>query len=238
MSGESGGPLLHILRIVNGTSGVLQTWQGLLRSSGPGARIRLTFSGISTLSEFASTVGSLPTSLVEGPDHLDSRTRLDFLLKGIALLRNTGYFGLDLFPGCNQERRNLAWRRSLLKQGLWKRLTATGPHSRSFTFAAAAVALMRGIAYYRNENNRRVSVLLGLVLFLNPDVLGHMFPTLPIVGMARTPRISPRWQSALKVLEVLIAACGAFDSLQSTFVTQEEYEDFRQTWRRRTEGTS
>ncbi|HEX6507106.1 MAG TPA: hypothetical protein VF221_05685 [Chloroflexota bacterium] len=226
------GRLRHTLTIVSGAAAALGTWQRIMRSSGPDAPIRLTFSAISAASQFRRTTRSIPMSLAEGPERLDFRTRLEFFVNATILLGPIGLVWWSLVQR-SQQRRYHNQERALARQELWKRLTAIKPHGKRFTLSATAIGLLNGIGTYRNATTSGISVLVP-----NLYILGQVFPKLPMIGLAGTPHISLRRQFALQLPALVFTTPLGLSFLRAAFMSQCEHDKLRRMWERHLEETT
>jgi hypothetical protein len=220
-------PRLHqVFRILHGLTAAFGTWQGIMRRSGPDASIQLVTSALSSATHLGSTFVPSPMFIGQGPERLDLRTRFGFLLSGVGSLLFAPTTARLPLQRRALERQNRVWGRNLARRPLWTRLTGAEPHGGPFTVTAAMIALVSAIATYR----RRVSDTApppGPFAFLDPWILGEVFPTLPIVGLARQPRTSPRWLPIVAVPAILISVFRAIASLRAAFMSQEAYQKCR-----------
>ena len=220
--------LRQVLRILESMAAALTTWQLLMRSSGPDAPIQLTVSTASTVTHFGSTLVPAPTSRRQWPERLDPRTRLGLLLQGLSPLTFGGLLLHNVLRPQILERRNRR-QRILARQPLWNRLTATERHGKAFAFLSAGVALLSGIAAYRTRLNGGFPSLFPATTL---SLLGQVFPDLPIYGMARVPRTTPRWYLAVSVF-ALLPSLLAFGQLRAAFMSDEKYQERQRAWRER-----
>jgi hypothetical protein len=213
------------LRVLESAATALQTWQWIMRTTGPMSMFRMATHAISVVSGMLWPATGPMMFPGPSPERLDLRTRLGFLLNGLGTLGCLSY-GLPLLvrPGAGYNRR---WRRGLARKGLWTRLTATDRHGRAYTLAAAVLAMLSGIAAYRSHANESGP---GLFPGATLEVLGQVGPHLPFFGISCGSAKAPTWIRLLAVPGAPIAVYFAITSLRTALMPEEDYEEARRRW--------
>lgn len=213
----------QILRAVTGVISTLLTWQRLMRSSGPNAAAEL----IVTTLAVAGTIGGIlrPYSGPHlGPNRLDVRTRVGFFLLGLGMLRVPAYFVQALLLPSRPGDCSSPGELELAKRPLREQLMTMERHGKLFRVLAVLVALLSGVAAYSNKATRRELALFQMMAPF-PALLGQLYPTLPVFGIARTRRSSRPWLITFAILSVPGSVVMAVTPLRTAFMSLEQYDD-------------
>ncbi len=221
----------QIMRAAASAATALETWQRLMRTSGPNAALELTLSALRIAGQTGSILGPFKVPPWRRSGHLDARTRMAFFLLGISMLSTPAYFVRAVLHALDSRRHNDTRGHDLANQGLRQRLIGTEQHGRLFRVLAVLLALLSAIATYPHRTARK-DIAIFQMLQPFPALLGRLFPTLPVFGLARNRRVSKPWLVAFAILALPASIGGAVAALHMAVVTQEQYEEHRKRWER------